>query len=140
MKYDISENLQGIKSVAGALAADGDIVGTAFDSSDFDTGVMFELDIVLFTTGDFQLRIFKSVDLAFTVPVEITGGTQVVGSFANVLATAVTAEGDIFGKIGIIQDNDFPFLRATVTGTNTSVGTVVVRSTAMGEYVPVATA
>ena len=105
-----------------AFSADGTEVGSIIDTADFDNGIYFALAVEAYTTGTFTLVIEDSDDDELSDASVIPAAQLVYGTLPAL--TAATAEGAALAKEGIFGNKRY--VRASVVGTDTSVGTVSV--------------
>jgi len=105
-----------------AFSADGTEVGSIIDTADFDNGIYFALAVEAYTTGTFTLVIEDGDDEELSDASVIPAAKLVYGTLPAL--TAATAEGAALAKEGIFGNKRY--VRASVVGTDTSVGTVSV--------------
>ncbi len=127
---DIRSNLQVNLSNSGAFVADDTDVGTVIDTAHYELGTMFALAITAFTTGTFTLSLEESSDDGVADAYTAVPAAKLIG--AAVATAATTAQ---LPTLGVFSNERY--LRCTVTGTDTSVGTFVVTVTQAAETVPV---
>ncbi len=130
---DIRSNLQ--ETLAFLHIFTGNEVKTGFtiDTANFELGLMFDFLVTVRTVGDFSLALFESDDSGMSGEVAITGD-KLIGTLPTAVAVA-TAEGAILPTVGVISN--LRYVRVTVTGANSSAGTVAVIATQKAENMPV---
>lgn len=130
-------HVRGVLSDLNAFVADATVNGPAIDTEGFDLGVTFFLVCTAYTSGDVTLTIQESDESGSgfaNVPNEkLVGFNQ--GSIPSAQVDALTANGGTAAKLGVHSTKRY--VRAVLTGANTSVATVVATAVLGGEVLPV---
>lgn len=113
---DIASDL-GVRLAFGAVInTDTDTFGVAIDTADFDDGIMFFINVPVWTAGDATFTLQES---------DTSGGTYTDVPAAKLITpdgvvayTGSPAPGDVLGRIGSFSTKQF--LRIKVTSTNSA--------------------
>lgn len=118
---DIRSNLKVNLALASvAISSDTTTTGVSIDTSQFELGLMFAVDISAYTDGTFTLSIETADDTGFSVNLtEIkTGDDNFLEGADGVALTAVTAVGDKVLTVGAFGNRKFARIKIVSTGTS----------------------
>ena len=135
---DIASNLESTVAFSNVFSGNGTVPGAVIDTADFELGLMFALNIVVFSGGNFTVELYESdvdtITAAGTGTQIVNGSDKLIGSLPTAI-TGVDAEGDILPKFGVISN--LRFVRVDVIGAGSADGTVSMVATQKAENMPV---
>lgn len=130
---DIASSLGVQLAMLAAISSDTDTLGTAIDTAHFDDGVMFFINLPVYSAGDATFTLQES---------DASGGTYTDVAAAKLItpdgAVAYTAQpsaGDFLGRIGCFSTKQF--IKVKVTSSNSASYTVTAYAVKKGEIKPV---
>ena len=140
MIKDLQSELQPVVALGAVISTNTNTDGAIIDTANFQLGIMFTLDINLFSDGAYELQILESDDSG------MSGATQVVApnilptdlGANSISASALVAQGAILQKIGVFGTKRYLQARIVSTGV-TSGATARVTACKAAELVPAAT-
>lgn len=132
---DIRSSLQTILANLAVVTGNGTTNGGIIDTADFERGLMFNMGIVGFTDGVYDVVIEESDDSGMAGAVAVTGD-KLIGTLAGMSLNAESVNLDVLPSIGVISNLRYVRINVVATGVTTG-GTAVVTATQMGEHLPV---
>lgn len=123
--HDIESNLLPIVALAAAIGASTTTSGAILDTANNELGLLFLLDVVAYTDGDYELQLFESDDAAMAGAVQIVAPKILPTNLGanSITEGAVVAEGAILQKIGAFSN--LRYVQARVVSTSVSTGATV---------------
>lgn len=116
-----------------AITTDTDTLGTAIDTADYDSGVMFFINLPVYSAGDATFTLQES---------DTSGGTYTDVAAAKLITpdgavsyTAQPSQGDYLGRIGCFSTKRY--IKVKVTSSNSASYTVTAYAIKKGEIRPV---
>lgn len=135
---DIASNLESTVAFSGVFVANDTLPGAVIDTANFELGLMFALNLVVYATGDYTVELYESdvdtITAAGSGTQIVNGSDKLIGSLPTAIDT-VDAEGDILPKFGVISN--LRFVRVDVIGADTADATVSMVATQKAENMPV---
>ncbi len=133
MQFDIKSNLLFLLAMIANITTDTTTSGAIIDTAKFELGIAFDMGVINFTDGSYELQIFESDDPAMS-GATVVSGDQLIGALPTL--TAATAQGAAKTSVGVISH--LRYLQARVVSTSTSTGAdVVIGATQKGESLPI---
>lgn len=130
---DIKSDLLFLQSDYVVVAADGTSDGAIIDTADYELGLMFSLQLPVYTDGSYELVIRESDDPAFASST-VVPDIKLIGKPDPL--TAATADGSQLYTVGVFSN--LRYVRAVLQASGVATGaTAVVNCIQRAELMPV---